>query len=78
MTLLGHVRDGQIVPDEPIALPEGTAVRIELLPCEPFSSQSSPEQTLAEKLLKYAGKAKGLPSDLSRRHDFYVHGTPDD
>jgi hypothetical protein len=31
---------------------------------------------LGEKLMQYAGKAKGLPSDLARNHDHYLHGTP--
>jgi hypothetical protein len=34
MTLLGHVRGGQIVPDQPIVLPEGAPVRIELMRSE--------------------------------------------
>jgi hypothetical protein len=79
MTLLGHIRDGQIVPDEPVTLPEGVPVRIELMPTESaVEAQQGSGQTLSQKLLKYAGKAEGLPSDLARRHDHYIHGTPDD
>ena len=35
-----------------------------------------PTRTLRELLLSYAGRAKGLPSDLARNHDHYIHGTP--
>lgn len=31
MTLLGHIRDGQIVPDEPVVLPEGMQVLIQIV-----------------------------------------------
>jgi hypothetical protein len=27
-------------------------------------------------LLRFAGKAKGLPSDLAANHDHYLHGLP--
>jgi hypothetical protein len=33
-------------------------------------------RTLGEKLLKYAGKAVGLPPDAARNHDHYLYGTP--
>jgi hypothetical protein len=36
MTLLGHIRGGQIVPDESIVLPEGASVRIELIESKPL------------------------------------------
>jgi hypothetical protein len=79
MTLLGHIRDGQIVPDDPVTLPEGVPVRIELMPKESATKlQDDDGISLGEKLLKYAGKATGLPSDLARRHDHYIHGTPDE
>ena len=31
MTLQGHVKNGAIIPDVPIVLPEGAAVQIEVL-----------------------------------------------
>ena len=27
-------------------------------------------------MLKYAGKAVGLPADMAAQHDHYIHGTP--
>ncbi len=31
MTVLGHVRNGAIVLDQPLLVPEGTVARVELL-----------------------------------------------
>lgn len=33
-------------------------------------------QTLGEKLLKYSGKAVGLPADAAHNHDHYLYGSP--
>jgi predicted DNA-binding antitoxin AbrB/MazE fold protein len=76
MTVLGHIKNGVIVPDEPIVLPEGATVRVEVLPPKEKNSESAPQLSLAEKLLKYAGIADDLPTDLARNHDHYIHGTP--
>ena len=77
MTLNGHVRGGVIVLDPPVALPEGAQVHVSVVqPLPDPDSQDGNHQTLGEMLLKYAGKAKGLPADLSRCHDHYIHGTP--
>ena len=70
MTYRGHVKNGAIVLDEPVSLAEGAEVNIELL------DEQAPEPTLGEKLLKYAGKAKGLPRDASRNLEHYLYGAP--
>ena len=69
MTYRGHVENGVIVLDDPVVLPEGTGVRVEL---------AEPEQrpTLAERLKDVIGIAKGLPPDLAENHDHYAHGKP--
>lgn len=66
MVLDGTVVNGHVVldPSQP-KLPEGAKVRVELVD----------EPTLAF-LLKYAGKAKGLPADFAEHHDHYLHGKP--
>jgi hypothetical protein len=78
MTLQGQVKNGTIVFDPPVVLPEGAAVRIELVEStnDTAAKLDGNGQTLGEKLLTYAGKAKGLPADLARCHDHYIHGTP--
>jgi hypothetical protein len=33
-------------------------------------------QTIGDALLKIAGTAEGLPRDMARNHDHYLHGAP--
>ena len=33
-------------------------------------------QTLGEKLMKYTGRAVGLPEDAALNHDHYLYGAP--
>lgn len=71
MTYKGHVRNGAIVVDEPISLPEGTVVMIEAL--EVKSSEDQPLiPTLAERLSSVIGKANDLPANWSENHDLYL------
>ena len=32
--------------------------------------------TIGKVLLEFAGTAEGLPPDMARNHDHYLHGTP--
>ncbi len=75
MTLQGHVKDGRIELDAPIPLPEGASVRIEI-GVSATSSRDEDDASLARTLLKYAGKAVGLPPDAARNPDHYLYGTP--
>jgi hypothetical protein len=70
MVLDGIVQNGTIVLQEGVSLPEGTRVKV--------SVEASLEEcaSLREFLLKSAGTAKGLPSDMAEQHDHYLHGTP--
>ena len=70
MTYHGRVKNGVIVLDEPVPLPEGTEVKIE--PVEPAAEKPS----VWDKLLELAGTAQGLPEDAARNHDHYLYGTP--
>jgi hypothetical protein len=77
MVYRGHVEKGVVVLDEPVVLPDGLAVNVELTQ----SVQQGPtigkcEETLGQKMLRHAGKAVGLPSDLAENHDHYLYGTP--
>ena len=33
-------------------------------------------RTVGEFLLQFAGTAEGLPPDMARNHDHFIHGTP--
>jgi len=68
MVFHGQVRNGVVVLDVPTTLPEGARVRIE--PEVPASQ----EPTWAEVFQGVLGKAEGLPTDLARNHDHYLHG----
>jgi len=70
MTYKGRVRNGLIVLDPPAELPEGTEVRVE--PVE----DDDDYRGLREGLLSLSGIVEGLPSDMARNHDRYLHGTP--
>ena len=77
MNYRGHVKDGLVVLDTPGLLPEGAEVRIEVLSSEkegPLLDEKG--ETLGDKLMKFAGRAVGLPEDAAVNHDHYLYGTP--
>jgi hypothetical protein len=77
MVYYGRVKNGVVVFDAPAPLPEGAEVRVEVVPAEhaaPVLDEHG--QTLGQKLMKYAGRAVGLPDDAAVNHDHYLYGTP--
>lgn len=70
MELTGTVQNGILVLDNGRTLPEGARVRIII------ESQESPPRTAKELLMRFAGCMTGLPPDMARNHDHYIHGTP--
>jgi hypothetical protein len=70
MVYHGHIQNGVVVLDEAPSLPEGTKVQVAVLPPSDVGS------TLGTRLMQFAGKVDGLPSDLARNHDHYLHGAP--
>jgi hypothetical protein len=71
MTVSGHVEGGVVVLEEGCALPEGTKVRIDVVVDAAVLDDEG--RTLGEKLMRHAGRADGLPSDLSVNHDRYLY-----
>ncbi len=69
MTYRGHVKNGVVVLDESASLPEGMSVRV-----EPLGPEDEWE-SLRKGLLHHAGRVKGMPADMARNHDRYLHGT---
>ncbi|HEX3149335.1 MAG TPA: hypothetical protein VHR66_14775 [Gemmataceae bacterium] len=69
MELEGVVHDDVIVPDDAIALPEGTRVRITV------ASTAKPK-TFGERYARFKGCASDLPVDLADQHEHYRFGTP--
>jgi len=70
MTYRGRVKNGVVVLDAPISLPEGAEVEVSAR--EP--AKETP--TWAEVFKDVIGKAKGMPADSSTNHDHYLYGTP--
>lgn len=75
MTYRGHVKDGQIAFDEPVVLPEGAAVCVEVVE-SPAEGGVAGEATIWAKLLEIAGTVEGLPPDMAENHDHYLYGAP--
>jgi len=74
MVYRGHVEKGVVVVDDAASLPEGVEVKIEILPTAHEDSPDKLAPTLYEQLAPLVGAAKGLPPDLARNHDAYLHG----
>jgi len=70
MTYKGRVKGGVVVLEPGTCLHEGVEVVV-----EPVAERDE-YAGLREGLLKFAGAVKGLPSDMARNHDHYLHGTP--
>jgi hypothetical protein len=64
--LRGTVRNGVIVVETDVPLPEGSRVKVLL----------DNGTTLAQRLQKFKGCAQALPADLAENHDHYLYGTP--
>jgi hypothetical protein len=82
MVYRGHVKQGVVVLDEPVTLPEGAAVEVAVLEAPARSATPgdsgnvSPAATpsILERLKPLAGAVAGLPRDLAENHDHYLYG----
>ena len=72
MDYRGKISGGVVVLEPGVDLPEGAEVRIEVV----TSPLPSGQTTLGKRLMKYSGRAEGLPSDMADNHDHYLHGQP--
>jgi hypothetical protein len=80
MVYRGHVQNGVVVFDEKGSpLPDGTPVEVAPI-ARPSNSGSTPTAdtgpSWAEVLKDVIGRAEGLPTDMARNHDHYIHGAP--
>lgn len=77
MTYRGYVKKGVVVFEDDARLAEGTPVRVQpLTKTKPRKKGRTASQTLGQRLMRFAGSAKGLPRDMARNHDHYIHGAP--
>jgi hypothetical protein len=70
MTWKGHVENGAIVLDDPVELPEGAIIRLEI-ETAPEEKQPVP-LSFAERFADVMGKAQSLPEDAAENHDHYL------
>jgi hypothetical protein len=75
MVYQAHVRNGVVVLDDPIALPEGTAVVVEVAEQQQVRP-AAPPVSLLDRLKSVVGAADGLPSDAASNVDHYLYGQP--
>ena len=73
MTYRGRVKNGTVVFDEPVSLPEGSPVEVIVRGAQ-LEEECIP--TLYERLKPVIGKAEGLPPDSSVNVDHYLYGHP--
>jgi hypothetical protein len=66
----GTVKNGVVVMEGWPPLEDGTIVAVE--PIE----QPGQRTSLGQRLRRFSGSAKGLPRDMARNHDHYLHGRP--
>jgi hypothetical protein len=83
MMYRGSVKNGVVVFDSKIKLPESAKVIVKPVaarakPAKPpkAAKKKAPPRTLAERYAKITGIAKGLPADGSVNMDHYVYGVP--
>ncbi|MBI4559686.1 MAG: hypothetical protein HY706_19020 [Candidatus Hydrogenedentes bacterium] len=76
MTYRGHVRNGVVVPDEPVQLPDGAEVEIAVIKRPETDLTPDEIPTLYERLESVIGIAEGLPEDFAANHDHYAHSRP--
>lgn len=76
MTYRGHIKNGVVVFDEAVALPEGSEVEVIAQQKAVHRVESEDGPTLAEQFKDFIGIVDDLPSDFAEQHDHYIHGTP--
>ena len=72
MSITATVENDTIRLPEGLHIPDGTQVLIETIE----RSAGSEDDSLSRCLLKFAGIADDLPSDLAANLDHYLHGHP--
>lgn len=79
MVYHGQIKNGEIVLDEVVRLPEGAKVRVDVMTNgDVLRSDEVAPGAIWSKLLKLAGTVEGLPPDAARRVDDYLYGSQND
>jgi len=73
MNYTGIMKGGVVVLPPGVQLPEGARVAITM---EEPPTAPPPAGPVYGALAEFIGTFDGLPGDLARNHDHYLHGTP--
>ena len=73
MTYKGRIKNGVVVFDENVALPEGAEVEVSVSEPALSHSDEGSARTLTERMKPFTGKATGLPPDAARNVDYYLY-----
>lgn len=78
MSLEGHIENGVVVFNEPVSLPDGTPVRVEVVPAVSHEGQGMAERTghFLNHYKDVIGTVTDLPADAALNHDHYLYGLP--
>jgi hypothetical protein len=71
MTYRGTIKNGGVVLEPGVKLPEGTEVIVTAVNTSGEEVSAPGAQSVWQKLLELEGSAQGLPADLPERHDHY-------
>ena len=75
MIYRGVVKNGIVILEDDVTLPEGIQVKVE--PIETGSPGEEAEApTLYERFKNIIGVVDDLPADMAKNHDHYLYGTP--
>ncbi len=72
MTFRGHVKNGVVILDDKVSLPDGTTVSCTL--AEDNTLPAKEGAGLFGDLMSFAGKASTFPEDASKNVDHYLYG----
>jgi hypothetical protein len=75
MTFIGRVSNGTVVLPPDAHLPEGAEVEVRTL-AKPGNRTGLSSDALTDELVRLSADVRGLPADLARNHDHYLHGLP--
>ena len=80
MTFRGKVKNGVVVLQDGVRLPEGAEVLVEAKEAAPGVSRSEETAAIWGKLSELGRSVEqqptSLPEDLEENHDHYLHGLP--
>ena len=78
MTLEGRIENGVVVFNEPVSLPDGTAVRVEVVATTPAQEREAAERSghFLNHYKNVIGTVDDLPPDAALNHDHYLYDLP--